>query len=59
MVQLDYHIKLIIKLEYVLWLMPHIFSKPLLIIFHILTLMDLKLSIKIKQKLKNGAKNTI
>ena len=59
MVQSDYHIKLIIKSEFVSWLTLLILNKLKLTKSHTSMLMDLKPSTRIKLKLKNGLKNTI
>ena len=55
----DFHISLITKLEFVSWPMLLTLNKLKLTISPTLMLKDLKLSTRIKQKLKNGAKNTI
>ena len=56
--QSDSHMLLIIKLEFASWLMLFTSKKPKPTISPSLMLMDLKPLIKIKPKLKNGAKST-
>jgi hypothetical protein len=58
-VQSDFHIVPITRSEFVLWPTLLTSNKPQLTISHTLMSKDLRLSTRIRQKLKNGAKSTI